>query len=112
MRDVCLAHSFSKEIVGLDLVSAVQVVQSHRFSANIDEELKTILRSFCDILEAQRMVNSAAPMSENARKASSSSKSSKRGREVEGGEGDVVDMMLDDDQQRFEGRTFAPFMDK
>jgi len=94
-------------------VNAVQVVQSRRFSVNIDDELKTILSSFCDILEAQRMVESAAHSNGNIQTAASLPwKSSKRSRQEEDEGIDVDMMMVDDDEQRFEGRTFTPFKDK
>jgi len=95
------------------LVNAVQVVQSRRFSVNIDDELKTILSSFCDILEAQKMVSSATQNNGNNKTTASLPwKSSKRSRQEEDEGIDVDMMMVDDDEQRFEGRTFTPFKDK
>lgn len=99
-----------KDVLRLSLVDAIQVVQARRFSANVDDELKLILGSYSDVLEAQRMV-AAEPRFGMLGHYSMAVISTpvKRGREVE------VDSVMedeDDDLTRFQGRSgFAPFSD-
>jgi len=73
--------------------------------------LKTILNSFCDILEAQRMVRSATENNGNNR-TTVSLPWKKRSRQEEDEGIDVDMLMADDNEQRFGGRNFAPFKDK
>jgi len=92
-----------------DLVRAVQVVQAQRFSANVDDEMKNMLLSFIDVVQAQQMVEAAGSTQESAHDMSILPTScSKRGRD------DQMDAIMqedDDDEARFGGRTFVPFSD-
>jgi serine/threonine/tyrosine-interacting protein len=93
----------------MSLIDSVQVVQARRFSANIDDELKLILGSYNDVLEAQRMIADAPRVQTPGRNHSMASLSSptKRGREVE-----IDSVMDDDDGARFQERSsFVPFSD-
>jgi hypothetical protein len=91
-------------------VKAVQIVQARRFSVNIDDEMKNMLLSFIDVVEAQQMVEAAGSMQHTCDHGISSlvTTSSKRGRDEQM---DSVMQEDDDDEARFGGRTFVPFSD-
>ena len=91
------------------LVRAVQIVQAQRFSVNIDDELKNMLLSFIDVVQAQQMVEAAGSTQDNGHDMSSlAASASKRGRDDQM---DAVMQEEDDDESRFGGRTFVPFSD-
>ena len=84
----------------------MQIVQARRFSVNIDDELKNMLFSFIDVVEARQMVEAARSMQHSAQELPTSS--TKRGRD------DQMDTAMqedNDDEARFRGRTFVPFSD-
>jgi len=76
---------------------------------NMDDELKNMLFSFIDVVEAQQMVEAAGSKQNGPQEMSRlHTSSSKRGRD------DQMDSVMqenDDDEARFGGRTFIPFSD-
>ncbi|KKY31399.1 putative dual specificity phosphatase [Diaporthe ampelina] len=56
-RSAVVVAAYLMAIYGIDMVSTVQFISAQRFCATFDEEMKHLLRSFGDILEAQRMVS-------------------------------------------------------
>ncbi|KAL2061965.1 hypothetical protein VTL71DRAFT_7343 [Oculimacula yallundae] len=103
-RSAAFVVAFIMNMFGLDLVPAIQYVQSQRFCVAFDDDLKYMLNSYQDILQAQRSFADvpAAPQAQAK---------SKRGRDqIEDDEGDVDMMGRGDDEARFGGRTsFMPF---
>lgn len=59
-RSAAVVAAYLMAMYGRDMVSAVQFVNAQRFCANIDDETKYQLRTFGDILEAQRMTARAS----------------------------------------------------
>lgn len=57
-RSAVVVAAYLMAIYGASMVSTVQFISAQRFCATFDEEMKHLLRSFGDILEAQRMVSS------------------------------------------------------
>ncbi|KAI3399671.1 hypothetical protein diail_6020 [Diaporthe ilicicola] len=55
-RSAVVVAAYLMAIYGTDMVNSVQFISAQRFCATFDEEMKYLLRSFGDILEAQRMV--------------------------------------------------------
>jgi hypothetical protein len=99
-------------VYGMDLVAAIQFVQSQRFCIALDDQMKGLLLSFQDILEAQRAVrkwNTAAiapvPVTQNPTTFDSMRRNSKRHIE------DTMDeeMKVDVSGEMDDGR---PFLDR
>lgn len=59
-RSAAVVAAYLMAMYGRDMISAVQFVNAQRFCANIDDETKYQLRTFGDILEAQRMTARAS----------------------------------------------------
>lgn len=59
-RSAVVVAAYLMAIYGTDMVSTVQFISAQRFCATFDEEMKHLLRSFGDILEAQRMVSTGS----------------------------------------------------
>lgn len=59
-RSAAVAAAYLMAMYGRDMISAVQFVSAQRFCVNINDEMKYQLRSFGDILVAQRMTAQAA----------------------------------------------------
>lgn len=64
-RSAVVVAAYMMAIYGTDMVNTVQFISAQRFCATFDEEMKYLLRSFGDILEAQRMVSTGARLAEN-----------------------------------------------
>lgn len=64
-RSAVVVAAYLMAIYGTDMVSTVQFISAQRFCATFDEEMKQLLRSFGDILEAQRMVSTGAQLAGN-----------------------------------------------
>ncbi|KAH8765518.1 protein-tyrosine phosphatase-like protein [Diaporthe sp. PMI_573] len=64
-RSAVVVAAYMMAIYGVDMVNAVQFVSAQRFCASFDEEMKHLLQSFGDILEAQRMVSAEAQQAGN-----------------------------------------------
>lgn len=87
-------------LVDVDYIKAMQIVQSQRFCANFDDNVKRLLQSYWDILCARRAVNSI-----------SSSGRSKRSLERDFDDDGMEVDDSGDDGERFHSREFAPFVD-
>ncbi|KAH9824616.1 serine/threonine/tyrosine-interacting protein B-like [Teratosphaeria destructans] len=96
-----------------DFIKAMQLVQAQRFCANFDDGLKRLLQGYWDILCAKRQIaeqqqqqqallNGAVGMLHQSSKRSLS-------REDEDA---AMNGMDQDDDERFGGRSFAPFADQ
>ncbi|KAH7313102.1 dual specificity phosphatase-like protein [Rhexocercosporidium sp. MPI-PUGE-AT-0058] len=97
-RSAAFVVAFIMNIYGIELVPAIQYVQSQRFCVAFDDDLKYMLNSYQDILKAQRDV----PLAPQA-------KAKRRRDEVIDEDGDVDMDGTGDDEARFGGRTFVPF---
>jgi serine/threonine/tyrosine-interacting protein len=119
-RSACVVAAYMMAVYGMDLVAAIQFVQSQRFCIALDDQMKGLLLSFQDILEAQRAVrkwNTAAiapvPVTQNPTTFDSMRRNSKRHIEDTMDEEMKVDVSGEMDDGRFEGRTsFRPFLDR
>ncbi|KAH9221367.1 hypothetical protein DL95DRAFT_328113 [Leptodontidium sp. 2 PMI_412] len=97
-RSAAFVVAFIMNIYGLELIPAIQYVQSQRFCVAFDDDLKYMLNSYQDILKAQRDVPSAPP-----------AKPKRRRDDIMDEDGDVDMDGKGDDEARFGGRTFVPF---
>lgn len=109
-RSAAVITAYLMQMFGLDMVSAIQYVQSQRFCVAFDDGLKNLLQAYDDILGAKRSVSRASS-------AVPQPVVSKRSRDDVEDEDDDMDMgdtdaARSDDVARFSGRTaFAPFLD-
>lgn len=55
-RSAVVVAAYLMAVYGTDMVSTVQFISAQRFCATFDEDMKHLLRTFGDILEARRMV--------------------------------------------------------
>jgi len=115
-RSACVVAAYLMVMYGLDLVAAIQYVQSQRFCVAFDDGLKNLLFSYQDILEAQRNVSEFRKQEQEQSELHAGSKAGgKRGRvEMIAEDMDMDEGHLDkmDDEGRFEGRDgFVPFFD-
>ncbi|KAI1081629.1 phosphatases II [Whalleya microplaca] len=109
-RSAAVVVAYLMAVMGMDLVQACQFVHFKRFSVSLDEDLKQVLRTYCDILAAQRTVHFHELHGSPVRVGNS-----KRGIDATvdedadmGGPGDDGPV----DQDRFAGRQgFVPFVD-
>lgn len=109
-RSAAVVAAYLMEMYDIDLVSAIQFVQSQRFCVAFDDPLKHLLLSYQQLLEAKRI---SRLQQSKANPSAGSRSGSKRGRDdmVD----DDMDMDLDnaDDEERFGGRrVFAAFHDR
>ncbi|KAI9769773.1 MAG: hypothetical protein M1840_003767 [Geoglossum simile] len=128
-RSATVVAAYLMAMYGLDLVRAIQTVQSQRFCAVFDEDMKNLLLSYATILDAQRDVARSAGIMEQVM----GQEGGKRmGNGIAGGLGSGVsravkrnvseaygtDMGCGDaegqiDSDRFGGREgYAPFQDR
>ena len=108
-RSAAVVAAYLMNMYAMDLVSAIQYIQSQRFCVAFDDGLKNMLYNYHQLLEAQKAV-SASSMESRTR--SPSRGPTKRGRDEM--DDDDSDMTMDhlDDSERFGGRTsFVPFQD-
>lgn len=105
-RSAAVVAAYLMKIYGIDVIKAIQYVQSQRFCISFDDALKNLLYNYGELLTAQRAVASA-PKSPN--RPVLVSNTVKRGRnEVD--EGGDMGMGMEDDEARFGGRqSFVPF---
>ena len=101
-RSAAFVVAFIMNIYGLELIPAIQYVQSQRFCVAFDDDLKFMLNSYQEILKAQRSLGDAP--------AAPQPKPKRRRDEIEDEDGDVDMLGQGDDEARFGGRTaFVPF---
>ncbi|KAL1858894.1 hypothetical protein Daus18300_009763 [Diaporthe australafricana] len=62
-RSAVVVAAYLMAIYGTDMVNTVQFISAQRFCASFDEDMKYLLRSFEDILQAQRMVGKGSQLS-------------------------------------------------
>jgi serine/threonine/tyrosine-interacting protein len=108
-RSAAVVAAYLMNMYGLDLVSAIQYVQSQRFCVAFDDGLKNLLLNYEELLNAQRCV-SAATMIPQIVSVPNHAKSKRRRDESPD---DEMEMSLDNsDDERFAGRGgFVPFQD-
>jgi serine/threonine/tyrosine-interacting protein len=103
-RSAVVVAAYLMFMYKLNLIEAIQYVQSQRFCVAFDDGLKNLLQSYNDLLDAQRSVISASTMSSKSK--------AKRGRDEISEDDMDVDLDRGDDEARFGSRsTFAPFYD-
>jgi serine/threonine/tyrosine-interacting protein len=106
-RSAAVVAAYLMCMYGMDMISAIQYIQSQRFCVAFDDGLKNLLVNYMDLLNAQRMVSkyvSSTPV------VAQTSAKAKRGRDELAH--DIEDMDLDnaDDEERFGNRrVYAPF---
>jgi hypothetical protein len=109
-RSAAVVAAYLMATYSIDLVSAIQFVQSQRFCVAFDDGLKTLLHSYQDLLDAQATVMESPPASTFT--ANLGAKRAKRGREETLDEDMDLDLDRADDEERFGGRNqFIPFHD-
>jgi hypothetical protein len=127
-RSACVVVAYLMAIYGMDIVYAVQFVQSQRFCVGLDDAMKGILWSWNEILRARRDVrdaqyqmNTASRNANNQVQAPAPDGSVTFSTEPKNGKRQLEDTVDDEmevegsrelDRDRFEGRRpFAPFLD-
>ncbi|KAI9736095.1 MAG: hypothetical protein M1818_006271 [Claussenomyces sp. TS43310] len=107
-RSACVVAAYIMKMYEVDLGTAVQFVQAQRFCVGLDDTLKGLLRSYQDVLRAQRDVAMAYP---NGTSISSAKKSKRHLEEIMAVDDDMGSTAEHMDMDRFDGRTsFAPFV--
>ncbi|KAI0022337.1 protein-tyrosine phosphatase-like protein [Xylariomycetidae sp. FL0641] len=109
-RSAGVVIAYLMSLFGMNLVTACQFVHYKRFCVSLDEEMKQLLKSYEDILDAQRMVHQhqlrSAPQGNN--------KTKRLFEETKDQDEEMGDVPGTDhsDQDRFHGRAkFVPFVD-
>lgn len=103
-RSATIVAAYLMTMYDMDLIGAIQYLQTQRFCVAFDDRLKNLLYSYQQILEARRSVYKVT----NPTAAFNTSKMGKRGREELDYDMEE-DTATADDLARFGGRTFAPF---
>jgi hypothetical protein len=109
-RSAAVVAAYLMNMYGLDLISAIQYVQSQRFCVAFDDGLKNLLLNYEELLNAQRCV-SAASSTAQIQHGANQAKPKRRRDETSD---DEMEISLDDldDEERFGGRGgFVPFKD-
>jgi serine/threonine/tyrosine-interacting protein len=107
-RSAAVVAAYLMNMYGLDLISAIQYVQSQRFCVAFDDGLKNLLLNYEQLLNAQRCVATTIAQVPNG---ANLAKSKRRRDETSD---DEMEMSQDnsDDEERFGGRGgFVPFQD-
>lgn len=118
-RSACVVAAYIMAVYGLDLVAAIQFVQSQRFCIALDDQMKSLLLAFQDILEARRDIQKAKSADFTRAEAvmglntfDLGSRNGKRHINETYDEEMEVDGPGEMDDGRFEGRKpFMPFID-
>jgi len=105
---VVVAAYLMEAHVDVDYIKAMQLVQAQRFCANFEDGLKRLLQSYWDILCASRAVAASNDLAVGQPADGLCPPTAKRALEREDEDDDVA---MDDDMERFGGRSFAPFVD-
>ena len=105
-RSATVVAAYLMAMHDLDVVGAIQFIQSQRFCVAFDDSLKNLLYSYQQLLEAQRSVSVAQ------RQQRAPSVGAKRARDDLTEEEDDMDLDYVGDVERFRGRCgFAAFYD-
>jgi len=105
----------------VDYIKAMQLCQAQRFCINFDDGMKRLLQGYWDILVARRdtaagagplgkPVGGTLPADPSGPGLLAAPARGKRSHERY--EDDDEEMEVDDDEERFSGRSFAPFIDE
>lgn len=117
-RSAVVVAAYLMAIYGTDMVSTVQFISAQRFCATFDEDMKHLLRSFGDILDAQRMVSTGLQLAGNQTTSTpavfggaavSIPASKKRGIDDTMDEDDVQDDSLMDNDRYEDRAAFMPY---
>lgn len=95
----------------VDYIKAMQLCQAQRFCVNFDDSMKRLLQSYWDILCAKRQV-AALSNGVTDLNAETPGSASKAKRSLQRDEDEDMNGVDDDDAERFDGRTFAPYVDQ
>ncbi|KAF1823522.1 phosphatases II, partial [Dissoconium aciculare CBS 342.82] len=110
-RSACVIAAYLMETHDdVDHIKAMQLCQAQRFCVNFDDSSKRLLQGYWDILCAKRAVANVMPSQTPFGGNASVQSRPKRTLERDD-DGDDLMEQDDDDQQRFAGRSFAPFVD-
>ncbi|KAG9750657.1 phosphatases II, partial [Aureobasidium melanogenum] len=100
-RSAAVVAAYLMEILAdVDHIKAMQIVQAQRFCVNFDDNVKRLLQGYWDILQARRTTANFS--------------TSGRPKRLLERDMDNDGMDIDesgDDGERFQSRTFAPFVD-
>jgi serine/threonine/tyrosine-interacting protein len=108
-RSASVIAAYIMATFSMDMVQAIQFIQSQRFCVAFDDGLKLLLQSYEQLLRARSSVALAKVITPGL--VNNQSVTTKRGRDDYADE-DNVDIDMDDDIARFGNRsTFAPFVD-
>ncbi|KAK0617815.1 protein-tyrosine phosphatase-like protein, partial [Bombardia bombarda] len=123
-RSPVVVAAYLMPMFGLDMIKAVQFVSLQRFCVNFENEQKSLLRAYEDILAARRDVSRArgslrggGPGGLQQPLASARSRSKRRIDDYMEVDEDEVDMGIhggfeNGDMERLVGRGFAPFIER
>jgi protein tyrosine phosphatase (PTP) superfamily phosphohydrolase (DUF442 family) len=106
-RSATVAVAYLLAMFEVDLVGAIQYIQGQRFCVAFDDNLKNLLMSFQQMVEAEKMTLGARRQIQ----APTHKTPAKRSR-ADMDADEYMDVYQADDEARFDGRrVFAPFMD-
>lgn len=105
-RSATVVAAYLMAMYNLDLVGAIQYIQTQRFCVAFDDGLKNLLLSYQQLLEAQKGISAASSI---AKQPQTVSIKGKRSRDEVDDDVMALDAGQADDMARFGGRNFAPF---
>lgn len=96
----------------VDHIKAMQLCQAQRFCVNFDDAQKRLLEGYWDILRARRQVAEQQSVAGAVDGSLAQTVGVKVKRGLERDDDNDADAMNEDDEERFGGRSFVPFVDE
>ncbi|RDW91956.1 hypothetical protein BP5796_01350 [Coleophoma crateriformis] len=110
-RSASVVAAYIMQMHNVELVEAIQYIQSQRFCIALNDEHKNLLYSWQQLLEARRHVSQAQTSVQQSATTHTLTPKCKRGRRDLDDEDMDMDPDRADDEARFEGRAaFKPFL--
>lgn len=111
-RSACVVAAYIMQMHNVELIEAIQYIQSQRFCIALNDEHKNLLYSWQQLLQARRHVSQDRNSLQQPKIAYTFTPKCKRGRrDLDDDEDMDVDPDRADDEARFDGRVaFKPFL--
>ncbi|KAK3939814.1 putative fmi2 protein [Diplogelasinospora grovesii] len=123
-RSAAIVAAYLMSVFGKDSIRAMQFIGLRRFCVNFDDDMKYLLKTYEDILFAQRDVRRASPEKIHQGVGMKEGMFGGGFKQQQGGKRRVEDLMEVDDEmmddfggadmdaERYHGRGFAPFVER
>ncbi|KAK3699722.1 hypothetical protein LTR37_016327 [Vermiconidia calcicola] len=95
----------------VDYIKAMQLCQAQRFCVNFDDGMKRLLQGYWDILCAKRTV-AAQSIGHPLQVAATPNGAARGKRSLQRDDDEDMEGVDEDDVERFDGRSFVPFVDE